>query len=130
MRIVVLPLLAALAGCLTTVPESLEGPWGGPHIGLVVGATGAEIEYDCAHGRITEPLRPDSDGDFVALGEHVNEHGGPIHEDEVPDRHPARYVGRVRGSGMTLRVELTDSARTVGTFELERGANPSVFKCL
>ena len=128
--IAALTVLLALAGCTSTVPESLVGPWGGQHIGLIVGAAGAEIEYDCAHGRITEPLLPDSDGDFVALGEHVNEHGGPIHEDEVPDRHPARYIGRVRGSGMTLRVELTDTARTVGTFELERGANPNVFKCL
>ena len=128
--IVAASLLLALPQCTATVPDSLEGTWGGPHIGLVVSATGAEIEYDCAHGRIAGALRPDEDGDFVATGVHVNEHGGPVREGELADQHPARYVGRVRGSQMTLRVELTDTARVVGTFELERGANPHVFKCL
>ena len=132
MRILALLLFLPLAAarCTSTVPDTLEGAWGGQHIGMVVTATGAEIEYDCASGRITQPLLPDGDGDFVASGEHVNGHGGPIHQDEVPDRHPARYVGRVRGSEMTLRVELTDTARVVGTFELELGGNPNVFKCL
>ena len=125
-----LSLLTALAGCRSTVPETLVGSWGGPHIGLVVTAGGAELEYDCAHGRITEPLRTDSEGEFVAAGVHVREHGGPVRDGEPADEHPARYVGRVRGTAMTLRVELTDTASTIGSFELERGADPGVLKCL
>jgi hypothetical protein len=97
--IVVLSLLLGAAQCTSTIPETLDGTWGGAHIGMVVTAASTELEFDCAHGRIDRPR-------------------------------PARYAGRARGDAMTLRVTLTDSATTIGTFELERGASPSVFKCL
>jgi hypothetical protein len=128
--ILVVLLLPTLVGCSTAVPEALDGTWGGPHIGMVVTADGAELEYDCAHGRITQPIRLDRDGEFVALGVHVREHGGPIREGEQVVELPARYSGRVRGSDMTLRVDLTGEGSSLGTFELERGASPNVFKCL
>src|SRR5262245_54892968 len=128
--IVLLSLLLAAAQCTSTVPETLDGDWGGQHVGMVVTPSGAQLEYDCAHGRITEPLRPDEDGEFVAAGGHVREHGGPIRQDEQIVELPARYVGRVRGGRMTLRVELSADGTTLGTFELERGASPNVFKCL
>jgi len=124
------PLLLALTQCTTTAPGTLAGEWGGAHIGLVVTATGAEIEYDCAYGRITETVRLDGDGGFDAAGVHVAEHGGPVREDEPLVERPARYQGRVRGSEMALKVDLTDSGETLGMFELERGAAPGVLKCL
>ena len=108
----------------------ISGQWGGPHIDLVTTDSGAAIKYDCAHGRITEAVLPDVFGAFVARGVHVREHGGPIREGEIPDQHPARYAGRIEGNTMTLTVTLTDSATTLGTFTLVRGAAGQVFKCL
>jgi hypothetical protein len=58
----------------------------------------------------------------------VREHGGPIRVGEVPDSLPARYAGHVRGDRMTLRVLV--GADTLGPFELRRGAEPQLFKCL
>ena len=92
-----LPLLLATVQCTSTVPEMLEGDWGGQHVGMVVTSAGAELEYDCAHGRIDGPLRLNDDGEFVAGGVHVQEHGGPIREGEQVVERPARYFGRVRG---------------------------------
>ena len=51
-------------------------------------------------------------------------------EGEVADKHPARYDGRTDGKTMTLEVTLTDSGEKLGTFTLQRGGSPGVFKCL
>jgi hypothetical protein len=132
MRAIILSplLLLAAVQCTSTGPETLTGDWGGQHVGMVVTSAGAELEYDCAHGRITEPLRPDREGEFRAAGVHVREHGGPVREGEQVVELPARYFGRIRGERMTLRVELTADGTTLGTFELARGASPNVLKCL
>src|SRR5687767_11222722 len=34
-----------------------EGVWGGLHVRLVVTSSGGEIEFDCAHGQLSEPLK-------------------------------------------------------------------------
>jgi hypothetical protein len=106
------------------------GTWGGTSIRLDVTIQGATIEYDCAHGTIDEPLATDRDGRFTAAGTHVREHGGPIRQDEQPDRHPARYQGQLTGDSLRLTVTLTDSLQDIGTFMLTRGATGRVFKCL
>ena len=124
-------LLAAGPACPQPLGSAdLAGPWGGEHIRLVVAESGAAIEYDCAHGTIDVPLRAGAGGRFTASGTHVREHGGPIHEDEVPDVHPAGYTGLVRGDRMTLTVRETDTGTTIGTFTLRRGEDARVFKCL
>lgn len=38
--------------------RDLRGAWGGEHIAMEVTDPGATIEYDCAHGRITEKIAP------------------------------------------------------------------------
>jgi hypothetical protein len=96
---------------------------------MVVNSAGATIEYDCARGTIDQSLLA-ADGMFTAIGTHIPGHGGPVREGEIPDKHPARYDGRTDGKTMTLEVTLTDSGQKLGTFTLERGASPSVFKCL
>jgi hypothetical protein len=50
--------------------------------------------------------------------------------DEVLPKRPARYTGHVAGNRLTLTVVMTDSAVTVGTFELVRGRSARVYKCL
>jgi hypothetical protein len=124
--------LAASAGCSTGVapPALVLGDWGGDHAGLVATPDSGTLEYDCAAGRITEPIHPLSDGSIFVIGTHTPGHGGPIRIDEVLPKRPARYTGRVNGDQLTLTVVMTDSNVTVGTFDLYRGRAPHVFKCL
>jgi len=111
-------------------PQSVIGSWGGDHISMSVTASGAAIEYDCAHGSIDEPLVLDASGRFDLRGVHVRERGGPISTDDPPDRHPASYSGQIIGKTMTLRVVTTDSGQEVGTFTLRFGESGRIMKCL
>jgi len=128
------PLLLLFLGASATCKGSLTGPvaageWGGEHIGLVVATNGATVEYDCASGTIDEPLVA-SNGMFSAAGTHTRGHGGPIRQDEIPDKHPARYEGHIGGETMILDVTLTDSGEKLGRYTLVRGRSARVFKCL
>ena len=105
------------------------GSWGGQHVRLEVERGGAEIEFDCAHGRINARLRPGRDGRFNAAGTFVAERGGPVREGASEAGEPARYTGRVKGKTMTLSVRLTDSNTDVGTFTLTHGRAADLVKC-
>jgi hypothetical protein len=125
--------IAATLQCTAIGPSPREGAlvlsrWGGAHVALTLTDSGGTIEYDCAHGGLGAPVRLDRAGRFNIAGVHVREHGGPIRVGEVPDSLPARYAGHVRGDRMTLRVLV--GADTLGPFELRRGAEPQLFKCL
>jgi len=114
----------------TSEPAAAFGAWGGAHVAMIVSDTGAALEYDCAHGAITTPLRLDATGRFDLPGYHVREHGGPVRDDERETRMAARYVGRVTGARMTLVVSLVDSGSSVGEFGLRYGTAPQLLKCL
>lgn len=106
----------------------LKGVWGGDHISMEVSDGGAEINYDCAHGNITERIVVDRDGQFTAKGTHSREHPGPIREGENSTE-PATYSGKIDGDLMNLTVTLTRSQESVGTFTLTRGKSGRVRKC-
>jgi len=106
------------------------GSWGGDHVVLTITNEGGALEYDCAAGTIDEPFVVDAGGRFDLRGTHVRGHGGPIRVGEEPDRHPARYTGRIDGNRMTLTVMMTDLDQSVGTFTLIFGASPRIVKCL
>jgi hypothetical protein len=128
-----LGLAGAVVGCTSAGPSPsdrvpLTGAWGATHAALTLTDIGGSIEYDCAHGALGAPVRPDAAGRFTVDGVHVREHGGPVRIGEVPDSVPARYLGRVSGDRMTLRVLV--GADTLGPFELRRGAEPRLVRCL
>jgi len=130
----VTPLVLVLVSATATCAGPLTGPvrpgdWGGEHIGLVVTANGAIVEYDCASGTVDQPLVA-ADGRFTAVGTHTRGHGGPVRDDEIPDRHPARYDGQVDEETMILEVTLLDSGEKLGRYTLVHGRSPRVFKCL
>jgi hypothetical protein len=106
------------------------GVWGGDHIIIDVTDTGAKIMYDCADGVIEQPIETDDNGRFEVQGAHIRNHGGPVRSDEKPDRHRARYAGRVNGNTMTLTVTLADTNEPVGTFSLTYGERPELKRCL
>jgi hypothetical protein len=108
--------------------QDLRGQWGGDHISMEVTETGAQIEYDCAHGTITEKIAPDRNGKFEVKGMHSPEHGGPVRRGEKNEQ-PAVYRGSITNDTMKLEVKLTESNESVGTFTLTRGNEGRVLKC-
>jgi hypothetical protein len=106
------------------------GDWGGEHVQLELEEEGGTLEYDCAHGTIDPGWTIDDEGKFAGTGEHVIEHGGPVQEGEVLPARPATYDGTVDGDDMTLTVTLSDSAQIVGTYQLQRGSEGQIYRCL
>jgi len=105
------------------------GAWGGQHITLEVSEKGAEVELDCAHGEVTQPITLDGHGDFDVAGTFSPEHGGPVRRDENTEPASARYLGHVEGDTMRLTVTVGKEKEKVGDFTLTRGARPNITKC-
>ena len=118
------------AGANATTAVAL-GSWGGDHIRLTVRADGADVEFDCAHGR-TGRLVTDGRGNFDVEGVFVQERGGPVSADEKEQSQRARYKGRVEGKSMTLSFFLTDSDEEQEhvVYKLEHGREAELTKCL
>ncbi len=106
------------------------GVWGGDHVMMTVSAPGTHVELDCAHGDVPGVLTLDSRGEFSIAGTFVQEHGGPVREDQPPDTHPAIYAGSVQSNNMALTIRLSDTDALIGSFALVRGAQGRVVKCL
>jgi len=130
--LVLITALADLGACgnLVVPGVPLAGTWGGVHLEAALTETGGTLEYDCAAGTISSALVPDERGRVSATGIHSPGHGGPVRQDEIPPRLPARYDGVVRGDLLTLTVTLTEANQQIGTFELRRGEPGRVFRCL
>ena len=107
----------------------LGGVWGGVGIHMEVTDQGANIEYDCAHGKIQGPLKLDAEGRLQAKGTHVLEHAGPIRQDETPEERPVTYSGSVNGKAMILNVTITANSEVIGTFKLTEGSEGRIRKC-
>jgi hypothetical protein len=125
--------LVLAVGCTSAVSTPSDGTpvvgeWNGPHASLTLTESGGTIEYDCAHGGLRAPVEPDAAGQFTVVGVHFRDHGGPVRIGEVPDSAPARYVGRVQGDQLTLRVIV--GAETLGPFALKRGGTSRLMRCL
>lgn len=127
-----LTMLSTLAcGGGTSAPAEgtvLTGTWNGLHVSLELDDEGGEVEYDCAHGGLAEPLRLDRTGAFDVAGVHVREHGGPVRDDLPGDSVAARYRGSLRGGALELRV--LAGKDSLGPFTLRRDAPVQLFKCL
>ena len=108
--------------------RDLRGTWGGRSIAMEVSDEGAEIEFDCAHGRITEKIAPDADGKFEAKGVFAPERGGPERLGENNEQ-PALYRGSIQEKTMTLSIELTRNNEDLGTFTLTQGSTGRIHKC-
>ena len=107
----------------------ITGSWGGEHIGFEAKDTGAEVDFDCAHGAINQRITLDKNGKFDVAGTYVLEHAGPVRADETANSRTADYTGFVKDKTMTLTVTLTGSKELVGTFYLIRDARAKVMKC-
>jgi hypothetical protein len=109
--------------------DSLVGLWGGDHISLQIDGSGATLDYDCAHGTITQKIVPDQSGKFEVRGFHMKEHPGPTRQGEAADGEPATYKGSLNDKTMNLTVTLNKSGETVGPFTLTYGKMGRIRKC-
>jgi hypothetical protein len=109
--------------------QKLKGTWGGDHISLEIGDSGAALEYDCAHGVITEQIAPDKNGCFSAKGTHTKESHGPVRAGAEPRDQAATYDGSVTGDRMELTVKIDETGESVGTFTLTRDQAGIIRKC-
>ncbi|HEX8337738.1 MAG TPA: hypothetical protein VF621_13470 [Pyrinomonadaceae bacterium] len=117
-------------GVRRRAPETLTpGVWGGEHIRFEVTETGANVEYDCAHGTVEGKIVVDGQGRFNAYGLHYEEHGGPVRLGGEAAGYRVRLSGRVGGSLMKLTVTRPGTRKVLGTFNLARDREPALVKC-
>jgi len=110
--------------------ESLEGYWGGDQLQLVIDATHAYIEMDCASGTIILPLQLKKNRSFQALGTFMqHQTGGPQRADEALAPDAARYAGQVKGETMRLTI-LPSGAQKPQEFKLQKGVRVKLIRCL
>ncbi|MCM3902099.1 MAG: hypothetical protein ND866_10365 [Pyrinomonadaceae bacterium] len=107
-----------------------KGTWGGNHILMEVTEEGARVEYDCAHGTISEPLKVDSQGKFRAKGTHFRERGGPERVGSEDKGEPVIYSGTTDGKTATFTVTNSVTDDVIGTFTLTLGKISRLHKCL
>lgn len=105
--------------------------WGGNDISLQMTAQGAELEFDCAHGIVLEPIKANAKGEFAVRGIYTPEHGGPIQRDNPPRDLPATYKGSIEGDTMRLQVILADKDKDQAPepFTLTRGKTGRLVRC-
>ena len=103
--------------------------WGGEHVRIEFNNGEARVDFDCAHGTITDPLKTDSEGRFALNGTYVRDGRGPIRLNVPRVSQPARYSGTIKGEEMSLSVTLNKSSQEIGTFTLRRGSEGLIRKC-
>jgi hypothetical protein len=108
-----------------------NGVWGGEHIRMEVNDSGADIEFDCARGSISQRLELDDKGRFKVQGIYIAETPAPAAVDSgvTPTGVKATYTGTLSGSSLRLEVfiEGQDMPRT---FDLVQGDQGHLAKCV
>ena len=121
------PAQSGAAAPSKTLPN---GVWGGDHIRMEVSDGGADIEFDCARGTISQRLELDDKGRFKVQGSYMAERAAPVAVDGgLPASGvKATYTGTLSGSSLHLEVfiEGQDAPRT---FDLVEGDQGHLAKC-
>jgi hypothetical protein len=109
-------------------PKSVSaGVWGGQSLNLEVTAQGAILEFDCATGKILEPIVLDANGKFRAAGKFQTE-GGPVRKDQMSNGQDVVFSGVVQGD--TMQLEFTLAAdKSPEKFTLVRGQTGRLHRC-
>jgi hypothetical protein len=107
----------------------IKGTWGGNHISLEVSEEGAYVEFDCAHGTVSEALRVNSQGKFRASGTYVRETAGPQPVDGEDKSLPVIYSGTTDNKTATFTITNPVTDEVIGTFAVIRGKRSRLTKC-
>ena len=111
------------------VGQRMNGKWGGQGVAMEIGDKGGTIEFDCAHGTISERITANANGTFAVKGTFIREHPGPIRKDEDPQASAVTYSGTVDGENMTLTISPEGNGETLGTYKLTQGKEGRLRKC-
>ena len=103
--------------------------WGGPDVRLRMNSQGASVEFDCADGKILQPIKADANGDFTARGTYTPGQFGAIQKDHPLQEMPAIYKGKISGDAMQLQVIIEKKEMEPAPFTLTRGKNGRVVRC-
>ncbi|MFZ0311687.1 MAG: hypothetical protein WAL85_03160 [Candidatus Korobacteraceae bacterium] len=107
-----------------------NGVWGGEHIRMEVNDSGADIEFDCARGSISQPLELDDKGRFKVQGIYNAETPAPAAVDGgvAASGVKATYTGALNGSSLRLEV-LIEGQDMPRTFDLVQDDQGHLAKC-
>lgn len=106
-----------------------KGIWGGQHVHAEIKQGGAEFEFDCAHGSISQVIVLDGSGKFDVPGKFATEHGGPVRPGDENNDRSVRYSGTVKDQEMTLTITDASNKELIGTFTLKYGNEGRLMKC-
>lgn len=123
--------MASTAFAQNTVPNDKNGSvqkWGARGISLQMTAEGANVEFDCAQGRIFQPIQPNASGEFSLAGTYTAQRGGPVQKNSTSTGVPATYKGTINGATMNLQIILSDGSQ-LPPFTLTRGSAGRLIKC-
>ena len=116
-------------GCSASpVAPDPSGSWGGVGIHLVVTSAGTDLELDCAHAALG-PLTTESDGSFTESADLVME-GGPEREGVPRETRGVVVDGSIAGDHMTVSIRFDDDGFVAGPYDLRRGEQGLLRKCL
>jgi hypothetical protein len=123
-------LCGTLSAQTTASPAGAAGTiWGGEHIHLQITTDGGIVEFDCASGTITNPVRVDAQGQFRLTGMFTREQPGPVRKDQTPTTTAATYSGDIVGDTMRLSIRTGPQNEAVGEYVLTRASAGHVVKC-
>jgi hypothetical protein len=107
-----------------------NGVWGGEHIRMEVNDSGADIEFDCARGLISQPLLLDDKGRFKVLGVYMAETPARAAVDSGPPASgvKATYTGTLTGDGLRLEISI-EGQDIPKIFDLVQGDQGHLAKC-
>ena len=130
MNAALLAVFLAVTSTPATASRVAEGRWGGTGIALDVTASGAKVELNCAHGTIEGALSLDDKGGFDLPGTLVRERPGPVRMDREEEPGLAvRYVGRLDGETLELRIIRPEAPGPPGPLAAKHGQTPRLRKC-
>lgn len=75
--------------------SGLATAWGGPGVSLMMGASKAALQFNCAAGTIDQQFMPNQNGDFELKGTVTQDHPGVHAANEVLPVYQAVYLGHV-----------------------------------
>jgi hypothetical protein len=103
--------------------------WGGKDIQMNMDSQGATLQFPCADGKILEPIKAASNGEFTARGTYTPGQFGPIRKDNPPRELPAVYKGTLSGNTMHLQIVLSDKSLQPPPVTLSKGKAGRVVRC-
>lgn len=105
------------------------GTWGGDDAGMIVGDTAMHLHVGCTYGDVSGRVALDANGGFDVAGSYLLR-AYPI---AVGPTVPARFVGRLDGSAVTVTVIVNDTLQHItvikGPVTVQIGEAPRLGPC-